>query len=106
MEDEKARPQIVLNLVEEPATLVISLRLDNVTTKVMWDKLFAVYNKQNIPSKLNIRNQLQEIEFQEGNDLQDHHTKMEEIFFNLARMNDPVSMDEKMGIIVKALPES
>ena len=41
-EDEKARPHIVLNLREEPETLVTYLLMDKATTKVVWNKLSAV----------------------------------------------------------------
>lgn len=37
--DEKARAHIVLNLGEEPATLVTSLLMSGATTSAIWEKL-------------------------------------------------------------------
>ena len=57
-EDAKARPHIVLNLGEEPTTLVTAILLADATTKEVWKKLSDAYMKENIQSKLNLRTQL------------------------------------------------
>ena len=54
-DDEKERPHIVLNLEEEPSTLITSLLMNEETTKEVWDKLTASYQKETIQSKLNLR---------------------------------------------------
>ena len=42
-DDQKARPHIVLNLAEEPATLITSLLMSDGTTKQVRDKLTDTY---------------------------------------------------------------
>lgn len=50
--DEKAWAHIVFKLGEEPATLVTSLLMSGATTKSVWNKIQASYQKENIQSKL------------------------------------------------------
>ena len=82
-EDENERPHIALNLGEEPATLVKFLLLDNGTMTVVWDKNSTVFNKKH-SIQVEYSQKLQEIEFEDWNDLKDHLIKMEEIFFKHA----------------------
>ena len=96
-EDQKARPHIFLNIGEEPATLITSILLAGAITKEVWKKLTETYKKENIQSKLNLRTQLHNLRFEEEKDLQGHLTKLEEIFIDLGRLNDPVSEKEKRG---------
>lgn len=105
-DDAKARPHIVLNLGEEPATILTSLLLSGATTKVVWRKLTDSYQKENIQSKLNLRTKLHNLRYKDGNDLQTHLTSLEEIFVDLARLNDPVSEKDKTGVLLRSLPES
>ena len=93
-EDQKARPHIVLNLGEEPATMITSLLLSGATTEAVWDKLIDNYQKGNIQTKLNLRSRLHSMKLTDEGKLQDHLTQLEQIFVDLARINDPVAPNE------------
>ena len=82
-DDEKARPHIVLNIGEEPATIITSLLLAGATTKAVWEKLTDTYHKENIQSKLNLRTKLHNLQLKEESDLQAHLTQLEEILLTL-----------------------
>ena len=82
-DDQKARTHIVLNIGDEPATLITSILLTGATTKEVWKKLTETYKKENIQSKLNLRTQLHNLRFEEENDFQGHLTKLEKIFICL-----------------------
>ena len=99
-DDEKERRHIVLNIGEEPSNLVTSLLMNEATTKQVWDKLTASYQKENILSKLNLRSKLHTIKLKNNNELQPHLTQLEEIFVDLARLNDPVNDNDKNGILL------
>lgn len=105
-QDEKARPHIVLNLGEEPAILVTSILLEGATTKQVWVKLRDTYRKENIQSKLNLRSKLHNTFFKDTEDIQVHLKTLEEIFVELARVNDAVSQTDKVAILLRSLPES
>ena len=105
-DDRKARAHVVLNLGEEPATLITSLLMADASTKEVWKKLTDSYQKENIQTKLNLRNRLHNIRFKDTDDLQEHLTSLEEIFLDLARLNDAVADGDKTGILLRSLPES
>ena len=65
-EDQKDRPHIVLNIWEEPATLITSLLLSSATTKDVWKQLTDAYQKENIQSKLNLRTTLHNLRYKNG----------------------------------------
>lgn len=44
--------------------------------------------------------------FQEEFDSQIHLTELTEVFVDLARLNDPVTDNDKTGVLLKSLPES
>lgn len=104
--DLKARPHLVLNLGEEPATLVTSLLLSDASTKQVWERLCEVYQRENIQSQLNLRAKLQATHLSEDGDIQQHLTQLEQIFVDLARINDPVLETEKSGHLLRSLPPS
>lgn len=66
MDDRRACPHISINLGEEPATLVTSLLISDVTTKDVWRKLTNPYQKENIQTKLNIRKRLYNVGYWDG----------------------------------------
>lgn len=102
---EKARAQIVLNLGEEPATLVTSLLMPGAPTRAVWKKLQDTYQKENIQSKLNLQTKIHNIKFDRKSDIQDHMTSLNEIFVALERLNDPLDDKDKPGILLRSLPE-
>lgn len=105
-DDQKARPHIVLNLAEEPATLVTSLLISDASTKEVWERLRNTYQRENIQSQLNLRTKLHNLQLLENGDIQSHLTQLEEIFVDLARINDPVAESDKNGILLRSLPKS
>ena len=105
-DDRKARAHVVLNLGEEPATLITALLLADATARDVWKKLTDSYQKENIQTKLNLRNRLHNVRFKDNDNLQDHFTALEEIFLDLARLNDAVADADKTGILLRSLPES
>lgn len=105
-DDERARPHIVLNLGEEPATLVTSLVISGGTSRQVWQKLNDVYEKENIQTKLNLRSKLHNLAFKEGDNMEKHLTELEDVFLNLARLNDAVVDKDKCAVLLRSLPSS
>lgn len=54
-DDRKPRLHIVLNLNEEPATIITALIISNASTKEVRERLCNTYQRQNIQSRLNLR---------------------------------------------------
>lgn len=95
-EDQKDRPNIVLILGEENATLMTLLLLSDASTKAVWQTLTYAYQKENIISKLNVPEKVHTICFKEGEYLQEHLTKPEQIFLELLSLNDRMMLMIKL----------
>lgn len=52
--DRKARPHIVLNLEEEPTTVVTSLLKSDASSKDVWNRLCSIFQRENIRQQLNL----------------------------------------------------
>lgn len=55
---EKDRAYLFLNLGEKHATQVKYLMMSGGTTRTVWDNRKDTYDKENIPSKINLRTEL------------------------------------------------
>ena len=104
--DTKARSHIVLNLGEEPVISVSAALMEGASAKDIWNKLEAVYQKENIQSKLNLRARLHSMKFKPEENFQSQIKDFEKIFLDLARLNDPVSPEDKVGSLLQSLPSS
>lgn len=105
-DDRKARPHFFLNLGEEPATLVTSLFISNAQTKEVWNLLCGTYHQENIQLQLNLRNKLHNLQLSDNGNIHHHLLQLEEIFVDLARINDPVLEKDKTGILLRSLLKS
>lgn len=105
-ENHEVRPQIVLNLAEELVTLVASLLIFDALTKEVWDQLCNTYQRENFQSQLNVRTKLHKLRLTEVQDIQEYLTALEETFADIARINVPVVVNEKIGILLRSLPNS
>ena len=104
--NKKARSEIVFNLGTEPIAVVTQLLTDRASAADVWKKLESSYQKENIQSKLNLRNKLHSMLFKEGQEPQDLFTTLERIFIDLARLKDPVMENDKVAILLRSLPNS
>ena len=53
---------------------------------------------------MNLRTQLHNIRYTDGKDLQEQLTKIEEIFIEIARLNDSVTEKDKIVALLRSLP--
>lgn len=105
-DDLRVHPYIVLNLREEPATLITSLLIPDATAKEVFDRLSNTYQRLNMQSQLNLWSQLHSLQLSQDRNVQLHLTRLEEIIVELARINDPENKSEKCGIFLCSLPQS
>ena len=103
---KKARSEIMFNLGTEPIAVVTHLLTDRASAADVWKKLESSCQKENIQSKLNLRNKLHSMLFKEGQEHQDFFTTLERILIDLARLKDTVMENDQVSILLLYLPNS
>lgn len=78
----------------------------NAKTKYLWIILTDSYHKEQIQSKLNMQTQFYSVSYKDNRNLQEHFTTLEEIFLELARLDEPVSVGKKTSNLLTSLSSS
>lgn len=105
--NEKAKPHVLLNEKEEPATLItITLIVIQGVNNWQFGKNWKVRIKTKIQSELTPIIYLPSLTYKDGSDSQQHVTKIEKMLLSLTRLSDPVDNNDKGKVLLRPLPDS
>ena len=79
---------------------------DNVTAKELWDELERIYTSSNAQTILNLRQELDNLRFEDGERWDSHVNKFMELLSKLATYDEKLSEKEKASKLLRSLPES
>lgn len=80
--------------------------MSDASTNEVWERLRNTYQREYVQSQLRVRIKLHALQLGKTGDIQSSPTLLEEIFVNLARINNPVIETDKSGILLLSLPKS
>lgn len=90
----------------EVFTTVISILASDATAKDFWLKLKSIYQHDNMQSKLNQEAKLYGLQYQDNQDMDQHLQASSNIFVEIAALGVNVEDEDKVGHLLRSLPDS